>query len=485
MEFIDLFDTTQPEELLHDYCSRAKPGVDKINYEKFAQDFSKTKTELKNRIAANKYKFTRFELAPKLKTHNKLPRLIFKCTIRDRLVAKLMCVHMLEHSDVTLRRTRSGVLEQIKEALQANRTDGEKQFNYYLRLDISSYFDSINRSLLRSQLEHDCYDASFLHLVDKLFTTMDHSMLIPSGTGVPQGVSVSSLLAERYLLELDQKYNRPPYSNFLAFFRYVDDILILLQDEQVLERMRKQIPFELISTYGLSVNPDKISDGCLNQNAQVDYLGITLHGRTLEISKNQIKKVEQQLNELFLQYRRSLKAKNRHLLQANPSRALAWLIARLNLLITGYTYSRKGSDGQIETVRYGWIQTSLPRQIQGTDCLKKLDHHVGALIHSYIQASDTQAVQNRCKSFYKAYQHCRYKPDSEYIPNLERIAQDPIKMYRLTCDLSLVDLKYGLPYDTDKVPDNFAEEVGKPLETYFRNTMYIANRNLTSNILYW
>lgn len=507
MEFIDLFDTTQPEELLRDYCSRAKPGADKINYEKFAQNFSKTKTELKNRIVAGKYKFTRFELTPKVKTHNKLPRPIFKCTIRDRLVAKLMCIHMQEHSSVPLRQTRSGILEQIKETLQSKCADGEYRFNYYLRLDISSYFDSINRSLLRSQLEHDCYDTGFLYLVDKLFTTMDISMIIPSGAGVPQGISVSSLLAERYLLEFDQKYTSAPYNNFLAFFRYVDDILILVQDKKNLDQIRKQILFELVSTYGLSINPDKISDGCLNQNIEqlnqdtdrlnqyinqlnqyinrVDYLGVTLYGRTLEISESQIRRVEQQLNELFLQYRRSLKTKNTHLLQDNSPRALTWLIARLNLLITGYTYSRKNGNNQTEIGRYGWIQTSLPRQVQRTDRLKDLDRHVGALIHSYLQASDSQAVQKQCKSFYKAYQHCRYKPDSEYIPNLERIAQDPLKMYRLTCDLSLVDIKYGFPYDTDKVPENFAEKVGKPLKTYFRNTMYIANRNLTSNILYW
>ena len=62
MEFIEHFDTTKPEKLLREYCSRAKPGVDKINYEKFEQNFYKTKAALKNQIAAGKYKFTRFEL---------------------------------------------------------------------------------------------------------------------------------------------------------------------------------------------------------------------------------------------------------------------------------------------------------------------------------------------------------------------------------------------------------------------------------------
>ena len=179
-------------------------------------------------------------------------------------------------------------------------------------------------------------DEHFIHLVRKVFYTMDLSMDIPNGKGVPQGISVSSILAERYLKQLDEKYTSPQFKGHICFIRYVDDILILTSDEDTHKRVKKETIFELQATYGLLINPDKISEGSLNTNS-VDFLGTSIKDRSLCISEAQIARVQKQLDELFMWYRRVSKTRN-HPLYAKKDRALKALTERLNLLITGYIY---------------------------------------------------------------------------------------------------------------------------------------------------
>lgn len=489
MEFIDVFGTEKPKQVLKEYCSRSKPGADKVNFKQFQKDFDQTILAVKTRIACRKYKFTRFEPALKVKRHYTLPRLIFKCSIRDRLVSKLMADYLQDYyqslpdQNGPLVKTRSNVLDQIYEALHAQDTSGRDKFCYFLRLDIHSYFDSINRSQLMTQLERDGLDDGFLHLIQKLFWTMDLSMDRPSGFGVPQGISVSSVLAERYLRDFDRKYYGALYQQDMFYVRYVDDIFVLTTSEEKLRYFSRKLQFELSSQYGLLVNPEKVCQGNLDETS-VDYLGVTISKRTIGISTSQAIRVKRQVEELFLWYRRVFRTRN-HPLHGNSSRALDALTERLNLLITGYLYQKKGADGQLCTRRYGWILTSLPRQTDNVEELRKLDRHVGALIRAYIQ--DTVAQQRilaRRKSFYAVYQRNRFHNNrSGYILDRERIAQNLQEMYRITCNLSLVDLKHHLGPTYD--PAAFQAATGMELRPYFNNTLYIANRNLTSEILYW
>lgn len=479
MSFLEIFDTDAPHRILEDYCSRSKPGADKINYQHFKNDFEASLPLIKSRIASQKYKFTRFEVMLKVKKHYKLPRLIFKSTMRDRFVAKLMAEHMQElykRQGYCPIKTRDSILSQISDAI--TEPDGaDFKYNYFFRLDISNYFDSINRHLLIDQLHQDAFDYNFISLVKKLFYTMDLSMDRPNGTGVPQGISVSSILAERYLKDLDEKYSAPMYGNTIRFFRYVDDIIVLTTDEQVYQQAKQSTIFELQSKYGLSVNPDKISCGRLNVD-KTDFLGITIDNRKLTISTAQIARVMKQLNDLFMWYRRVSRTK-KHLLHTNKDRAIESLIERLNLLITGYRYTNSlGQPG-----KYGWLQTSIPPQIDDIEVLRKLDKHVGSLIQTHIRSQDQCALINeKKKSFYIAFLKCKFSNNKDgYILNRERASEK--EMYRIVRNLSIVDLKYELSEKYDA--KEFETKVGESLRSHFRKSLYIANRELTSDILYW
>lgn len=483
MEFVDIFDTELPSKILEEHCSRSKPGADKISYKNFKAQFPQEVSEIKARISNNKYKFTRFEVMLKAKKHYKFPRLIFKSSIRDRLVAKLMSEYLHQHYagfGYCPTKTRDGVLTTIHDAVKEQLSTGEYKYNYYLRLDISNYFDSVNRHLLLSQLEEDKLDEHFIHLVRKVFYTMDLSMDIPNGKGVPQGISVSSILAERYLKQLDEKYTSPQFKGHICFIRYVDDILILTSDEDTHKRVKKETIFELQATYGLLINPDKISEGSLNTNS-VDFLGTSIKDRSLCISEAQIARVQKQLDELFMWYRRVSKTRN-HPLYAKKDRALKALTERLNLLITGYIYQNTAKN---QKSRYGWIQTSLPRQVDNIETLKTLDKYVASLIHTHIQDEEQRnsITQNR-KSFFIAFCKSKFTENEDgYILDREKISANEEAMYQITCNLSVVDLKYDLSDKYDK--KQFEDSVGESLYRHFCKSLYIANRDLTTDILYW
>ena len=483
MEFVDIFNTDLPAKILEEYCSRAKPGADKISYKSFSAQFPQEVLKIKERILSNKYKFTRFEVMLKAKKHYKLPRLIFKSSIKDRFVAKLMSEYLHQYyADFGYypTKTRDSVLTMIHEAINEQLPTGGYKYNFFLRLDISNYFDSINRQLLLSQLKKDGLDDHFVYLVSKLFYTMDLSMDIPNGRGVPQGISVSSILADRYLKDLDEKYLAPYFYGHVCFIRYVDDILVFTSDEKTHKRVKKETLFSLQADYGLQINTDKISEGDLSKDS-VDFLGTSINDHSLCISDAQIARVQRQLDDLFMWYRRVSKTRT-DLLYAREDRALKSLIERLNLLITGYIYQYSDKS---KKSRYGWIQSSLPRQIDNVDALKILDKYVSSLILTHIQDEDQQKIiaQNR-KSFYVAFYKSKFTENEDgYILDCEKISQDEDAMYQITCNLSVVDLKYHLGDEYDK--QQFEDAVGVSLYRHFCKTLFIANRNLTTGILYW
>ena len=484
MFFSEFYTVENATRVFKEHCKRAIPGADRVTAFAFEKSIVEEIHSIQSKIREGKYKFTRFEVSLKVKRHDKLPRLLFKSTIRDRLTSKMMCEYLkafYKEKGLALTVTRDAVLDRIASILQQY-TNGNEQhtYNYFFRLDVSNYFDSINRASLCNMLSQDGIDNEFVEVLKKLFFTMDMSMSVPSGNGVPQGLSISSLLAERYIHSLDEKYNAKIYKDKVAFIRYVDDIVVFACDKETLSATKESLIFCLRSDFGLQLNQDKIISGNLKFDG-FDFLGAAVKDYKLMISDRQYKRVADQMESIFRWYRRILKTK-RHPLYAKEDRLLKSLLERLNLLITGYYY-KTGADNHY--VRYGWILTSIPKQIDDYESLKHLDGFAEHLIEKYIDDSAGKSFlhANR-KSFYQAYITNRYtKNEKGYILDRDRVAKDIIKMYTITCNLSFVDVKYELDYSIfDKV--KFESAVGDTLPGYFAKTLYIANRSLSADMLY-
>lgn len=149
---------------------------------------------------------------------------------------------------------------------------------YYLKMDIKSFFTSIDKQILYEQvckkvkneeilwlsktiIFHDCaHDVppkiqSQQSLFDKL--PGDKSLFTAfSGKGLPIGNLTSQFFANVYLNELDQFVKHELKAKY--YVRYVDDFIILARDQVLLEFYKSVITEFVDKQLGLRVHPGKV-----------------------------------------------------------------------------------------------------------------------------------------------------------------------------------------------------------------------------------
>ena len=103
-------------------------------------------------------------------------------------------------------------------------------YHWIGELDLASFYDVIDHSLLRSILHEFCRDDEVLQI---LFSCLSEWTVHPGGLahghGIPQGPLPSSFMAECVLHKLDRRMTRPRNS---IYFRYVDDITLMSENEK-------------------------------------------------------------------------------------------------------------------------------------------------------------------------------------------------------------------------------------------------------------
>ena len=109
------------------------------------------------------------------------------------------------------------------------------RYNGYVKIDITKFYSSINHSILLKKIKRKIRKKEALEFLVRAITTqtIPRNVSAPEKTspkkGVPEGLSISNILADIYLSDLKKlicnKFD-------VAFFRYVDDILILCQADQ-------------------------------------------------------------------------------------------------------------------------------------------------------------------------------------------------------------------------------------------------------------
>ena len=101
--------------------------------------------------------------------------------------------------------------------------------------DLTACYDSISHGLLKKLLikngiSENCVD-QFLRILDK-WELFDNA---PLGTGIPQGPISSGIIAEVVLSQYDELIERLQNKYSFKYFRYVDDIRILSNNEDTLK----------------------------------------------------------------------------------------------------------------------------------------------------------------------------------------------------------------------------------------------------------
>lgn len=151
-----------------------------------------------------------------------------------------------------------------------------EDFKYYhiLKLDLKSYYDSINLQKLQIELSYEMEQSFNCQIIDaseqKVFLNIVNNLLQFSKKitnnkeqALPQGPAYARYLAEVYLTSLDSIIEKVIEPKNGYYYRYVDDMFIILPSQEEIDLVEEKI-IEHLDTKYLSVNPDKTYKGMIN-----------------------------------------------------------------------------------------------------------------------------------------------------------------------------------------------------------------------------
>jgi Reverse transcriptase (RNA-dependent DNA polymerase) len=136
--------------------------------------------------------------------------------------------------------------------------------NYYiLKLDISQFYEKIDQIILRDILYEQPSKLTSMLLADLSIDQKNEYKNICeylinasqqlSNKGIPQGPAYARYLAEIYLTVLDESILSLLTTDFEHYFRYVDDMVLLIESKEKLEDILIEIK-KCLATLGLKLN---------------------------------------------------------------------------------------------------------------------------------------------------------------------------------------------------------------------------------------
>ena len=120
-----------------------------------------------------------------------------------------------------------------KDAVQKIKEYAEQGYTRAVVLDLSKYFDTLNHELLVNILRRDVKDERVIQMIKRYLRSgvMENGVVVKTEEGSPQGGNLSPLLANVYLNEFDQEFNK----RGVPCIRYADDIVLLAKSERASE----------------------------------------------------------------------------------------------------------------------------------------------------------------------------------------------------------------------------------------------------------
>lgn len=170
-----------------------------------------------------------------------------------------------------------------------------------IRIDIKSFFESVNR---KSLIEKLLIDALLSQEILKSLLNIDQRIDEFDCRGLPRGLAISSVLSELFLRDFDRKISNHHEVYFYA--RYVDDIIAITKPSAT--TIEDFIINELLKL-GLSLNLQKKSSLKEKEGGEFQYLGYRF-SRTedklkITFSDNKKKKVKTRIIRSIIDFGRN------------------------------------------------------------------------------------------------------------------------------------------------------------------------------------
>ena len=216
---------------------------------------------------------------------------LFQDLILRKIYKNIKVVYKLSQAD------RDKIISQIKILLE------ETKPYWVLKLDIKSFYESINRNEIVQNLKRDyLLNRQTFDLMEKIFA----NPIFSSITGVPRGLCISSIMSEIYMKQFDLEVKR--INGVYYYARFVDDIILFCNSSSARDDAEKKI-CSLLNNLKLSLNSKKVQKWDIESNNNFTYLGYAFshddnnNGKLIiSIARNKIDKIKTRIVKSFISY---------------------------------------------------------------------------------------------------------------------------------------------------------------------------------------
>ena len=282
-------------------ANKGAPGVDGMTVEEASLWLREHSHELTERIRKGHYTPSPVRRAEIPKPDGGVRKLGIP-TVIDRIIQQAMSQQLIPIYEPKFSDGSFGYRpgRSAKEAIQKIKEYAEQGYTRAVVLDLSKYFDTLNHELLVNILRRDVKDERVIQMIKRYLRSgvMENGVVVKTEEGSPQGGNLSPLLANVYLNEFDQEFNK----RGVPCIRYADDIVLLAKSERASERLLESSTKYLEGTLKLKVNREKSRTVSVFAIRNFKYLGfcfgkngkgiyVRVHGKSWKKAKDNLRKL--------------------------------------------------------------------------------------------------------------------------------------------------------------------------------------------------
>ena len=280
-------------------ANKGAPGVDGMTVEEAFEWLKEHNHELTERIRKGHYTPSPVRRVEIPKPDGGIRKLGIP-TVIDRIIQQAMTQQLIPIYEPKFSDGSFGYRpgRSAKEAVQRIKEYAEQGYTRVVVLDLSKYFDTLNHELLVNILRRDIKDERVIQMIKRYLRSgvMENGVVVETEEGSPQGGNLSPLLANIYLNEFDQEFNK----RGVPCIRYADDIVLLAKSERASERLLESSTKFLEGTLKLKVNREKSRTVSVFAIRNFKYLGfcfgrngkgiyVRVHGKSWKKAKDKLR----------------------------------------------------------------------------------------------------------------------------------------------------------------------------------------------------
>ena len=282
-------------------ANKGAPGIDGITVDEIGAYLKENQRDIIARIYKGKYTPDAVRRVEIPKPDGGIRKLGIP-TVKDRIFQQAITQQLMPIYEPLFSDNSYGYRpgRRAKDAIQRIKEYAEQGYTHAVTLDLLKYFDTLNHEKLLNILRRNVSDERVVQWIKRYLKSgvMENGVVMETEEGSAQGGNISPLLANIYLNEFDQEYER----RGVKFVRYADDIVLLAKSDRAARRLLETSTKYLEGTLKLKVNQEKSRVVSVFAIRNFKYLGFTLgkngKGIYIRVHGKPWKKMKSKLKEL-------------------------------------------------------------------------------------------------------------------------------------------------------------------------------------------